>query len=309
MSLPNSIIAAFKGSTFSLQDAYAMFYPKYPKETIRARIYERLGKAFRKIGRGVYAVEDNDEKAILIEGDGRKLSFLKDNSVDCIITDHPWSDPKANKGGNRNFASYDTFKYTVEDFKEKARILKDGCFLVEMLPSETETNYEYLYQIKKMAEEAGFQYYAKVPWKKGTQVNNTGRKSKNTEDMMIFSLGKARNLRPDAKKDKAEPSVRHYMSGANGMLPTEFDVQPTEKKDKLHQSEKPVKLVEQLLDFFTLEGELVVDQFAGSGVVGQACINKNRLCILIEYCKEFVDKIASRLNMQPLMICEEEESA
>lgn len=309
MSLPNSIIKAFKGSTFSLKDAYEKFYPKYPKETIRARIYERLGKAFRKIGRGVYAVEDNDEKAILIEGDGRKLSFLKDNSVDCIITDHPWSDPKANKGGNRNFASYDTFKYTVEDFKEKARILKDGCFLVEMLPSETETNYEYLYQIKKMAEEAGFQYYAKVPWKKGTQVNNTGRKSKNTEDMMIFSLGKARNLRPDAKKDKAEPSVKHYMSGANGMLPTEFDVQPTEKKDKLHQSEKPVKLVEQLLDFFTLEGELVVDQFAGSGVVGQACINKNRLCILIEYCKEFVDKIASRLNMQPLIICEEEESA
>lgn len=309
MSLPNSIIKAFKGSTFSLKDAYEKFYPKYPKETIRARIYERLGKAFRKIGRGVYAVEDNDERAVLIEGDGRKLSFLKDSSVDCIITDHPWSDPKANKGGNRNFASYDTFKYTVEDFKEKARILKDGCFLVEMLPSETETNYEYLYQIKKMAEEAGFQYYAKVPWKKGTQVNNTGRKSKNTEDMMIFSLGKARNLRPDAKKDKAEPSVKHYMSGANGMLPTEFDVQPTEKKDKLHQSEKPVKLVEQLLDFFTLEGELVVDQFAGSGVVGQACINKNRLCILIEYCKEFVDKIASRLNMQPLMICEEEESA
>lgn len=139
-------------------------------------------------------------------------------------------------------------------------------------------------------------------------MNNTGRKSKNTEDMMIFSLGKARNLRPDAKKDKAEPSVKHYMSGANGMLPTEFDVQPTEKKDKLHQSEKPVKLVEQLLDFFTLEGELVVDQFAGSGVVGQACINKNRLCILIEYCKEFVDKIASRLNMQPLMICKEESA-
>lgn len=308
MSLPNSIIKAFKGSTFSLKDAYEKFYPKYPKETIRARIYERLGKAFRKIGRGVYAVEDNDERAVLIEGDGRKLSFLKDSSVDCIITDHPWSDPKANKGGNRNFASYDTFKYTVEDFKEKARILKDGCFLVEMLPSETETNYEYLYQIKKMAEEAGFQYYAKVPWKKGTQVNNTGRKSKNTEDMMIFSLGKARNLRPDAKKDKAEPSVKHYMSGANGMLPTEFDVQPTEKKDKLHQSEKPVKLVEQLLDFFTLEGELVVDQFAGSGVVGQACINKNRLCILIEYCKEFVDKIAKRLNMQPLMICKEESA-
>jgi len=34
------------------------------------------------------------------------------------------------------------------DFKEKARVLKDGCFLVEVLPAENENNYEYLYQIK-----------------------------------------------------------------------------------------------------------------------------------------------------------------
>ena len=39
-----------------------------------------------------------------------------------------------------------------QDFKEKARVLKDGCFLVEVLPAENENNYEYLYQIKKYAK-------------------------------------------------------------------------------------------------------------------------------------------------------------
>lgn len=297
MSLKTSIITCFNGAKFSLKEAYERFCPKYPKEQVRARIYENLGTHFKRIGRGIYTAVSENESVALIEGDGRDLSFMRDESIDCIITDHPWCDPKANKGGNRNFACYDTLRYTQDDFNEKARVLKDGCFLVEMLPAENESNFDYLYRIKKMAEKAGFQYYAKVPWKKGTFVSNTGRKSKNTEDMMIFTKGKAREMRPDAKKDKAEPSVRHYMSGAAGMLPACFDVQPTDKKLKLHQSEKPVGLVEQLLNFLTFEDEIVLDQFAGSGVVGQACMNKNRKCILIEKAEECIEKIKTRLGL------------
>lgn len=295
-SLAKSIITAFKGQEFTLKEAYSKF-PSWPNDSVRGRIYENLGKHFKRIRRGVYFAESENETVALIQGDGRDVSFIKDDSIDCIITDHPWSDPKSNKGGNRNLASYDAFRYTQKDFDEKARILKPGCFLVEMLPAENESNYEYLYEIKQMAKKAGFEYYAKVPWKKGTFIGNTGRKAKNTEDVMIFSLGKARNLRPDAKKDKADPTEKHYMSGANGMLPTNFDVQPPDKNSRLHQAEKPVGLVEQLLDYLTLENELVLDQFAGSGVVGEACIKKNRLCILIEKAAEFVNVIRERLSL------------
>ena len=31
-----------------------------------------------------------------------------------------------------------------------------------------------------MAEKSGFKYFAKVAWKKGNFISNTGRKSKNT---------------------------------------------------------------------------------------------------------------------------------
>lgn len=296
-SLTSSIIITFTGAKFTLQDAYDKFCPTYPKASVRARVYENLGVHFQRIGRGIYMSNTYDESVALVEGDGRDLSFIKVQSLDCIITDHPWSDPKANKGGNRAFASYDCFRYTQEDFNEKARVLKDGCFLVEMIPAENESNYEYLYQIKKMAEAAGFQYYAKVPWTKGTFVGNTGRKAKNQEDMMIFSLGKARNMRSDAKKDKAEPTVRHYMSGTNGMLPTDFNVQPPDRKSRIHQAEKPVGLVEQLLDYLTFENEVVLDQFAGSGVVGEACIAKNRKCILIEKSKDCINAIIKRLAL------------
>lgn len=234
---------------------------------------------------------------ILIEGDGRDLSILQDESIDCIITDHPWADSKANKGGNRCFADYECFEYTVDDFKEKARVLKDGSFLVEVIPNENESNFDYLYNLKKMAQEAGFEYYCKVPWVKGTFVSNTGRCSKNSEDLMIFSKGKPRALRLDAKKTKAL-GIETYMSGTNKMLPTDFNIQAVSNKDKICQSEKPSALFEQLLEYITLEEEVVLDQFAGSGSVGEACIKTNRKCILIEKAKEKVEKIVERLGMR-----------
>ena len=49
---------------------------------------------------------------------------------------------------------------------------------MEFLPEENGDNYEYLYQVKAMAKESGFEYYAKVAWRKGTIVANTGAEGK-----------------------------------------------------------------------------------------------------------------------------------
>lgn len=305
MSLAEKIFTCFKGKDeFTLDEAYRSNSDK-PKETVRARIYDNLGVKFERIAKGIYKTVDAGEEAcIVIEGDGRDLSMLKDGSIDCILTDHPWLDMKSNKGGTRAFAQYDCFKYTLEDFKEKARVLKDGCFLVEILPAENENNYEYLYQIKQYAKQAGFVYYAKVTWKKGTFVSNTGRKAKNSQDVMIFSKGKARNMRIDKKKTDATGKLS-FMSGCNGMLPTMFDVQPVARKDRIHQSELPLSLCEQILQFVTYEGEVVLDSFAGSGVVGEAALNMKRNCILIEILTENIEKIKDRLqgkaNIYPIL--------
>lgn len=295
MSLADKIYLCFKSKgTFTLQDAYKDNLDK-PKETVRARIYDNLGVKFERVTKGIYKTIGGNETCIVMEGDGRNLSMIEDNSIDCILTDHPWLDLKSNKGGSRKFALYDCFKYTLEDFKEKARVLKDGCFLVEILPAENENNYEYLYQIKQYAKQAGFIYYSKVAWKKGSFVSNTGRKAKNTQDVMIFSKGKARNMRLDKKKTAITGQLS-YMSGCNGMLPTMFDVQPVSKNRKIHQSELPLSLCEEILQFVTYEGEVVLDSFAGSGVVGEAALNLNRNCILIELLKDNVEKIKERLR-------------
>lgn len=306
---------------FTLKDAYQAVKSTDKKHSIRARIYECVDKGlFIKVSKGVYKMVDKEDNSVLlVQSDGRDLSMLKDKSIDCIITDHPYSDSKSNKGGNRAFAEYNTFNYTEKDFAEKFRVLKDGAFLVEFFAEENSNNFDYIYSCKKLAQKVGFQYYSTVNWKKGNFVSNTGRKAKNYEQMVFFTKGDARSLKLDAKNNLAEAKAQHidtkgltsqdvakklteigatvhYMKGTNKMLPTVFDVEKTPKKEQIHQAEKPVELFEQLLDYITLPNELVLDQFTGSANIGKACLNKNRNALLIEADSETYQKAAKALE-------------
>lgn len=378
--------------TFTIKEAeYCVQQFKVVKSpSVRARIYEGIDKGiFKRVSKGVYTVDNDGVSCMLINGNGRDLSNIEDNSIDAIITDHPYLDKKSLKGGNRNFAKYDCFQYNEKDFEEKARVLKPGCFLVEFLPEENANNYKYLFEIKEMAEAKGLQYYAKVSWKKGDFVANTGRKSKNTEDIVFFTKGSARKLRIDAKKEKEywekhtiveyhNSDLRHlndvsyecnadikfsvlksdkehiekflhdifldwissdfkiggnlfnpeelnnisyiqyteqifkdkqiefvdmdnwgahiYMSGASEMLPAQFDYDRVPNAQRIHQAEKPVDLLEKIICLVTKENELVLDQFAGSGSLGEAALNKKRNCILIEKDAKNVQRIKGRIK-------------
>lgn len=293
MTIINTLLSVFSKNEFKLKDAYVAC-SENNNESVRARIYENINVLFERIKPGVYKALQDGQEAILIEGDGRDVSFVKNNTIDCIINDHPWQDPKSNKGGTRNFTKYDTFKYCQSDFDEKYRILKEGHFLVEFIPSENANNYEYLYDIKQMAKKAGFEYYAKVPWKKGTFKANTGRTVKNTEDVLILTKGKAMSLRPDAKKNKADGTKNNFMSGAKAMLPSEFDFQPPTKSERIHQSEKPVELLQSILSYFTNESDIILDQFTGSGSSMIAAIKNHCNVIGIELSHEYCQKIKQR---------------
>lgn len=267
--------------------------PDKPQSTIRGRLNENLDTLFQRVARGIYWI--TEKGILLIEGDGRDLSTFDDELFDCILADHPWKDDKSLKGTNRVFdKTYDTFEYELNDFKEKARVLKRGGFIVEVLPAENENNWKYLYKIKQMAEQCGLLYYSKVTWIKGTFLANTGRRQKNSEDILILSKGKARALRLDKKKIKAFGGT-HYMSGTTEMLPAMFNIQAVPVKKRIHQAEKPVELYIQLIELLTRPGEIILDQFAGSGNVGVAALRTNRFACLIEILKENVLKIKDRI--------------
>lgn len=224
---------------FTLKEATeAVLSVKEVKEpSVRGRIYEGIDKGlFERVGKGVYTVrrefKGQENSCLLINGDGRDLSMFADNSFDALICDHPYKLDTSLKGGNRNFAKYESFLYEQRDFDEKSRVLKPGCFLVEFLPEENAENFQYIYRIKEMAQTAGLEYYATVPWKKGDFVANTGRKAKNTEQVVLFTKGKARSLKIDMKKVGKEienPVLVSYQNyepdvGADGNEPLDYSL-------------------------------------------------------------------------------------
>ena len=65
----------------------------------------------------------------------------------------------------------------------------------------------------------------------------------------------------------------------------------------IHPTQKPVALFEYLIKTYTNEGDLVLDNCAGSGTTGVACKNLNRNFILIEKEPEYIDIINKRLSI------------
>jgi site-specific DNA-methyltransferase (adenine-specific) len=67
------------------------------------------------------------------------------------------------------------------------------------------------------------------------------------------------------------------------------------RKGSQHPTQKPVALMEYLIKTYTNEGDLVLDNVAGSGTTGVAAMNTNRNFILMEQEPEYVEIIKQRL--------------
>lgn len=83
---------------------------------------------------------------------------------------------------------------------------------------------------------------------------------------------------PDAKNPS---SVQYFNTGR--------------RQDIIHPTQKPVALFEYLIKTYTNEGELVLDNTAGSGTTAIAAINTNRKWVCIEKEKEYYDKALDRI--------------
>lgn len=66
--------------------------------------------------------------------------------------------------------------------------------------------------------------------------------------------------------------------------------------DGYHPTQKPVKMLEDLIQTYSNEGNTVLDFTMGSGSTGVACINTNRNFIGIELDKGYFDIAEKRIN-------------
>ena len=67
-----------------------------------------------------------------------------------------------------------------------------------------------------------------------------------------------------------------------------------EHDKRVHPTQKPVRMLSEILRDFSQENDSVIDCFGGSGSVLMACEETQRKCFMIEYEPHYIDVIIAR---------------
>jgi DNA modification methylase len=81
------------------------------------------------------------------------------------------------------------------------------------------------------------------------------------------------------------PRIKRFLDNMNGIPIRDIwsDISNVQTKEKLdYATQKPVKLLERIVELYSDAQDICLDIFAGSGTLGRACNNMNRQYILID---------------------------
>ena len=68
----------------------------------------------------------------------------------------------------------------------------------------------------------------------------------------------------------------------------------TELAERVHPTQKPVGLLEQMIEEFTEPNDVILDLYGGSGSTLIACEKTNRKCLIMELSKDYCEIIEKR---------------
>ena len=210
-------------------------------------------------------------------------------------------------------------KFYEKISKEIIRVLKPGGFFLSF------SQPRLLHRMGVAVEDAGFEIRDQYAWRftKKAQAKafsqnhfiNKMKISDHKKEIIKQKLGnrKTPQLRPEfesilvAQKPKDGTFINNwlahetglvntYPSGDNKTASTVFTIEkPKKHKFNSHLTVKPVALIEQLIKVFSVENQVVLDPFLGSGTTLIATENTNRQGIGIELNPEYVEIAKERI--------------
>lgn len=222
----------------------------------------------------------------------QELPKIESNSIDLIITDPPYL---ISKDSNFKQTSESTSKEMITKynisidfgdwdkieldfnylFKEWFRILKKGGTLIVFYDVWKSND------IKESALETGFKQPRVCAWVKTNPVPINSK---------INYLSNATEYFFTFVKDSKPTFNSKYDNGF-------YKFPICHGKERLkHPTQKPLGLISELIEKHSNSGDLILDNFAGTGTVGEACIKLDRDYILIEKEESYFSLIVDRLN-------------
>ena len=254
---------------------------------------------------------------LIITGDSRNMSELKDKSIQLIITSPPYWQLK--DYGTENQIGYnDSYENYINNlnlvWNECYRVLENGCRLCINIGDQFARSVYYgrykvipiRTEIIKFCESIGFDYMGAIIWQKRTTTNTTGGAtvmgsfpyprngilSIDYEFILLFKkLGKP--LKPNREfklqSEMTKEAWKEYFSGHwyfNGA------------KQDGHIAVFPEELPARLIKMFAFVGDTVLDPFLGSGTTTLAAKRFNRNSVGYEINSDFISLIKQKLDIE-----------
>ena len=222
---------------------------------------------------------------LLLKGDvAEKLKKFPEQSVQMIFTSPPYYNA-------REYSDYHSYKDYLDKIKNVFtacnRVLEDGRFIiVNISPVITKRpgrefesiRYPIHYDYHKILEESGFYFVDEIVWIKPepSVPNRIGgymqtRKPLSykpnciTESLMVYR----KNC--DFLLDKNINDYKEYNKYENEEIDTTNCWYITPKSDKNHPAVFPEELCKRVLKYYSYEGDVIMDPFAGSGNAWKGC--------------------------------------
>jgi len=254
---------------------------------------------------------------MIIYGDAfERLEEIKDNSIDHVITDSPFGIEFGELKKTYNRSNSQVIKgyreWTVVDYErnwyqlfgeygEKSpllRVLKPNANIIIF---SSWTNLPYLfYAMQRTDFSYNTQYQHHIIWKYQFGVHTNSIITSHYHILWFRNLiGTKSNSKPIFnqfavydKDDKDEMGRKlHYLDRESVW----YIKRPYKTGKTRYKTELPPKLCEKLVKYFTREGDIILDLFAGSGRIAQAAQKLNRRHVSIESNKEVIPYMANNI--------------
>lgn len=251
----------------------------------------------------------------IINGDSRKMSELKDNSIHLIITSPPYWQLK-DYGTENQIGFNDSYEQYINHlnlvWRECHRVLHNGCRLCINIGDQFARSVYYgrykvipiHSEIIRFCETIGFDFMGQIIWQKTTTTNTTGggavmgsfpypRNGIVKLDFEYILLFKKQGEAPKPTKEQKDQSAMSnedwntYFNGHwyfNGA-----------RQDK-HLAMFPEELPKRLIRMFSFPGETVLDPFMGSGTTAYVARNLERNSVGYEINPNFIPLIKERIG-------------
>lgn len=241
----------------------------------------------------------------LIQGDClEKMNDIPDGSVDLILTDPPYGTTACSWDSIIPFDPM--WKHIKRIIKDKNAILLFGAEpFSSVLRCSNLDMYKYNWIWKKSIG-SNFLNAKNAPLKKhelisvfshGTIANKSNRRMVyNPQGIVEINAVHKRPTVYITDHNMSRPSHKPERIITHTGYPDSILDYPQGNHNTIHPTQKPVPLLEYLIQTYTYEYETVLDFTMGSGSTGIACLNLNRNFIGIELNEKYFNLAVSRIN-------------